>query len=495
MSKILIVDDDQDVRDTLKWPLRDAGHEVDTAGDQAEALEQIVQHTYDFAVLDVRLFGLGEDDISGITLSIAFKKLCPAIQIILLSQYEKTKKTDRAVRYGGGIIDFIQKKHDFVEQIIKIIEGSKIEPIAGQESNTQSKSEYTRLVIDIHDDRANHIRSSGDYVVSKYITSPPKIATRDIIRQENTLSFKAPGWAIWVKGIGDQLWKEIFETTEINSAFSKAKGKSSRIAIVYETSKEKIGLPLEFIYANDDQNDYLILQHPVSRFVSGISPTRNAIDPHWLVFRKELRVLLIASNTKPVIDGVDREIDTLYQYLQTQKIIPIKVKKLATEQANYEAVQKELESESYDIVHYAGHGWYDAGNPTNSYLLFWAENNKQGSLRKMRAAELTTLLRKSSIRLFYLSSCHGAATADGTDIAINGDFLGMAEAILQAGVPSVVGFRDSVRDQSAVQIAKYFYESLLMRGRLDVALWDARCKMAANRDDPTWLLPILFNQA
>lgn len=494
MSKILIVDDDQDVRDALKWSLREAGHEVSTAEDQAEALEQIFQHTYDFAVIDVRLFGLGEDDISGITLSIAFKKLCPAIQIILLSQYEKTKKTDRAVRYGGGIIDFVQKKPDFVDQIIEIIEGSKTGPVPRQENNTLSKSEHTRLVIDIHDDRPHHVRSSGDYVVSKYIANPTRIATRDIIRQGNTMPFDQPEWDIWARSVGDQLWKEIFETTEINSAFSKAKGKSPRIAIVYETSKEKIGLPLEFIYTNDDQHDYLILQHPVSRFVSGISPTRNAIDPQWLVFRRELRILLIASNTEPPIDEVDREVDVLYQYLQTQKIIPIKVKKLVTEQASYKVVQKELESENYDIVHYAGHGCYDAGKPANSYLLFWADNNKR-NLRKMKAAELTTLLRKSSVRLFYLSSCHGAATADGTDITVNGDFLGMAEAILQAGVPSVVGFRDSVPDPSAVQIAKYFYESLLMRGQLDVALWDARCKMAANRDDPTWLLPILFNQA
>lgn len=496
MYKVLVVDDEPNVRKILKWTLRDAGYETDTAGDQAEALDMLVQRSYDFAVVDVRLFGLGEDDISGITLSIAFKKLRPMIQIILLSHYERTRKIDRAVRYSGEIISFISKTDGFDKQIVETLQNAEKKLAVHQSNSNITKREFTRVVIGIQDERPIHVRASGNYLVSRHIADPKRIATQDVIRQGNSLKFSGENWHIWVKGIGDQLWKEVFEDhKEINSVFSKAKGRSSRITLTFETSIEKMGLPFEFICSDDDTHDYLILQHPVSRFLSGISPERNAINPEWLALLKtELRILLIASNTYPPIDGADQEIAALYHDLQIQRIMPVKVKMLETEKASYEAVQKELSSENYDIVHYAGHGWYDPETPNNSSLFFWSEPGKKGKPLAMRATELTNLLRQSAVRLFYLSSCYGTTSADGADISVNSDFLGIAHAIINAGVPSVIGFRSAVGDAGAIELASHFYKSFLNRGRLDVALWEARCELAANRSDPTWLLPILINQ-
>ena len=242
-----------------------------------------------------------------------------------------------------------------------------------------------------------------------------------------------------------------------------------------------------------DPNDYIVLQHPVSRFVSGISSRRNAISPEWMALQAELRILLIASNTWPLIDGVDKEVQEIYNYLNTQDQIPVKVTALSSSEGSYDIVKNELSSKKYDVIHYAGHGHYDISTTDNSSLFFWSQTSKKGIRKELKATELVRLLRESEARFVYLSCCLGS-TSGGVDDLVNNDFLGIADAVIQAGIPSVLGYRSPVSDRSAIALAKAFYESLLSRGRLDVALWEARSKLSDNRDDSTWLSPILISQ-
>jgi CHAT domain-containing protein len=101
------------------------------------------------------------------------------------------------------------------------------------------------------------------------------------------------------------------------------------------------------------------------------------------------------------------------------------------------------------------------------------------------------LVEKSDIRFFYLSCCQGTATAAQNQL-LDDDFLGITDALIQAGVPSALGFRWPVSDQGAVELAVGFYDTLARDGRLDVALLEARKKI--DRDDLTWLSPVLIAQ-
>ncbi len=75
------------------------------------------------------------------------------------------------------------------------------------------------------------------------------------------------------------------------------------------------------------------------------------------------------------------------------------------------------------------------------------------------------------------------------------DFLGLADAIVQAGVPAVLGFRWPVSDHAALEMCQAFYRSLAQHGEPDVALLDARRNVyRENADDPAWLSPILIVQ-
>ncbi|HEY3480316.1 MAG TPA: response regulator, partial [Streptomyces sp.] len=55
---ILVVDDEDNLRDVLVEVLRRDGHEVDSAVDGAEGLRRVEERRYDLVVTDLRMPGL-----------------------------------------------------------------------------------------------------------------------------------------------------------------------------------------------------------------------------------------------------------------------------------------------------------------------------------------------------------------------------------------------------------------------------------------------------
>jgi len=61
--RILVVDDDETIRTTMKAILEDEGYLVDLAGSGKEAIQKTQEKTYNVALLDIRL-----PDMEGIEL-------------------------------------------------------------------------------------------------------------------------------------------------------------------------------------------------------------------------------------------------------------------------------------------------------------------------------------------------------------------------------------------------------------------------------------------
>jgi two-component system alkaline phosphatase synthesis response regulator PhoP len=68
--RVLVVDDEQRIREMLRDALSEAGWEVDTAPDSAEALQRIKENLYDAAVLDFAL-----PDMDGVQLHSEIRRL------------------------------------------------------------------------------------------------------------------------------------------------------------------------------------------------------------------------------------------------------------------------------------------------------------------------------------------------------------------------------------------------------------------------------------
>lgn len=494
MYKVLVVDDTPDFRHTLKGLLSDKGYTVQEAANEGEALDAVIRESFDFACIDVRLHGEGEDDESGASLAMALRALDPRIRVILLTRYVRAKQIVRAIRYLG-VVDFVDKStQGWAQRLLQILAEAEERQEAPRQMKLKAMGDATLLSLFLAPDRPLMVRARGSHVCS---SDTPKVLSIDLNRYERKTEIARQNpkdLRFQVKEIGYELWREIFaEHPEAERVYVEARAKSESLLLLFEGPREFLTLPLEFI-RSDEPDEYLILQHPLSRFVCGVTPKRKAISPQMLARTSELRILLIASNTEPPIDGVDIETQKLRDYLRSQDSIPVEVTFLPSERATYEQVQTELKSGNYDVIHYAGHGYYKGDSPEESSLYFWTEENKQGDIVPMKATELKMLLGQSEARLMYLSSCYGTTTGGKTAL-LDDDFLGLADAVAQAGVPSVLGFRWPVSDEGACEMALAFYRSLLDQGSPEIALWSARCELAApDRNDTTWMSPILIHQ-
>ena len=99
---ILIVDDEQIVRETLGEFLREFGHGVDEAGDGATALEAIEARAYDLAMIDVRMPG-----IDGLALLAKSRQIHPQMPVIMMTGHGDPAMSDEAFRLGAT--DFLIK--------------------------------------------------------------------------------------------------------------------------------------------------------------------------------------------------------------------------------------------------------------------------------------------------------------------------------------------------------------------------------------------------
>jgi ActR/RegA family two-component response regulator len=490
MAKILLVDDQDDFRKTMSGLLADAGHTVLVAANEGEAIALVAQEPFDFALIDVRLHGGEEEDESGLSLAMALRFLKPETRVVLLTRFVRTRQVVGAIRYLG-VADFIEKTPDVGEQVLKTISRAEKE---GKRLSFDKSGDSTRLSISLAKEQPLAIRARGRHVCSVRSLNNLKIDVERYARKTDIAERESSDFRFQVKEIGSELWHEIFaKHPEAARAYLEARAKSLSTMLLIEAPREFLRVPFEFMLS-ERPPEYLILQHPLARFVNEATPRREALSPQLLALTNKLKVLIIASNTEPLIPGVDNETRELSNYLKNQDRIPVDVKLIPSESATYTRVRDELRDGKYHIIHYAGHGSYVDESPEESSLYLWERENKQGRVISMKASELKILLDRSEARLAYFSSCYGTTTGGDTAL-LDDDFLGLADAAVQAGVPSVLGFRWPVSDKGAPKLALAFYQSLLEQGNPEIALWSARCELAAlDRNDPTWLSPILIYQ-
>jgi len=105
LKKILIIDDEEKLRNLLTKIISYEGFEVHQASDCRSALKKMEQHDIDVVLCDVRL-----PDGDGVELSRELKDKYPFIEIILLTAYGNIPDSVRAIK--NGAFDYITKGDD-----------------------------------------------------------------------------------------------------------------------------------------------------------------------------------------------------------------------------------------------------------------------------------------------------------------------------------------------------------------------------------------------
>ncbi|RJS76309.1 response regulator [Candidatus Bathyarchaeota archaeon] len=115
-ARILVVDDDENIRSVLSTVLEEKGYEVDTARNGREAIEKSKHHFYNLVLIDIRL-----PDMEGTLLLEELKETVPEMVKIILTGYPSLSNAIEAVNKGADrylvkpvdpeVLDKVIKEH------------------------------------------------------------------------------------------------------------------------------------------------------------------------------------------------------------------------------------------------------------------------------------------------------------------------------------------------------------------------------------------------
>ena len=103
-SDILVVDDEEDIRELVSGILSDEGHETRTAGDSDSALQAIAERVPRLVFLDIWLQG---SKLDGLALLDEVKARHPHLPVVMISGHGNIETAVSAIRRGA--YDFIEK--------------------------------------------------------------------------------------------------------------------------------------------------------------------------------------------------------------------------------------------------------------------------------------------------------------------------------------------------------------------------------------------------
>lgn len=112
-TRILVIDDDENIRKILVTILTDEGYDVGTAATARKALEKTKKEFYNVALIDIRL-----PDMEGIELLTRFKPTTPRMRKIIITGYPTLQNAVKAVNKGADA--YIMKPFD-VEKVLETI--------------------------------------------------------------------------------------------------------------------------------------------------------------------------------------------------------------------------------------------------------------------------------------------------------------------------------------------------------------------------------------
>jgi two-component system response regulator PilR (NtrC family) len=130
MAKLLIVDDEQSMRQLLTLVFERAGHQVRVAENGLRALAALREEPADLILSDVKM-----PDMGGIELLRAARELTPDAAVIMMSAFATLETAREAFKLGAD--DFVQKPFDIDE--LKLIVDKALERISLVQENRALK--------------------------------------------------------------------------------------------------------------------------------------------------------------------------------------------------------------------------------------------------------------------------------------------------------------------------------------------------------------------
>ena len=101
-ARVLVIDDDQIVLDSISQILTDENYDVDVALRGGEGLERAIREDYDLVLTDIRM-----PDMGGIQVLRDIRRKRPALPVVMITGYATAPSAEMAMKLGAA--DFIEK--------------------------------------------------------------------------------------------------------------------------------------------------------------------------------------------------------------------------------------------------------------------------------------------------------------------------------------------------------------------------------------------------
>ncbi len=123
MARIVVADDDVDIRELVEFKLTTMGHDVVTVGDGAAAIAACREHRPDLAVLDVMMPGM-----SGLEAIRVIRADAELVDIPVILLTARAQESDVETGFDSGADDYVTKPFSPREL------GSRVEALLGLRS-------------------------------------------------------------------------------------------------------------------------------------------------------------------------------------------------------------------------------------------------------------------------------------------------------------------------------------------------------------------------
>ena len=289
-----------------------------------------------------------------------------------------------------------------------------------------------------------------------------------------------------IKTLGKGLYEAVF-TGDVKACWSaslaeaEAQNAGLRLRLRIAEAPELNDVPWEYLY-NASLNRFLSLSEytPLIRYLD--LPER--IRPLPVDGRLEILVMISSPTDYPGLD-VENEWSRLNEAL-AGPITSGLVRLRRLPEPRLAVLQRELRRGEYHILHFIGHAGFDREAQGGRLVLC----DDAGKGRPVAAENLGFILHDHrSLRLVVLNACEGsrASRAD--------PFAGVAQTLLQQGVPAVIAMQFEITDQAAITFADEFYAAVADGHPVDAALANARKAIFGVGNDTEWGTPVLYLRA
>jgi hypothetical protein len=288
-----------------------------------------------------------------------------------------------------------------------------------------------------------------------------------------------------LKDFGGKLYGAVFQE-ELRDLLrnsltqTRTRKEGMRLRLRLANVPELADLPWEFLY-DPRLNRFLARSShtPLVRYLDLPDP------PQPLSVTGPLRLLVMISSPSgyPPLD-VEQEWSLLNEALaRQQEEGRVVIERLP---ATMSGLRRRLRQEEFHIFHFVGHGFYNPEWGDGALVM----EDRHGRPHEVPGEELGGLLNEYDLtRLAVLNACEGARGS------VSDPFAGVAQSLIQQGLPAVVAMQFAITDDAAIIFARELYAAIADGYPLEAALAEARGAILDEGNLTEWGTPVLYSRA